>query len=307
MTAAVRASALFVLLAFVTSGCGPDPETTTDPGSSPTTTAAPSDQQLNVTVLLDLSDRVSPEAHPASPPHAERDAEAVGAVVEAFLAEMQAKGAFASKGRIRTLFSPTPDNAEVNAVAQRLSKDLRGMGPADKKAVFDGLAAEYESGLEAMYASVLSQDEYVGADVWRFFKDGDAARYAVDPDPGVRNVLVVVTDGYAFHEQSRDRQDNRTAFVTGPFLDGEGLRASGWRETFDSGDYGFIDPGVQLPNLDVLVLEVDPAEGHPNDLDVIKAYWSKMFEEMGVQRYEILKSDLPTNTRPLILQFLRGE
>ncbi|HIL58567.1 MAG TPA: hypothetical protein EYG39_11745 [Rhodothermales bacterium] len=262
---------------------------------------------LTRSLLLDLSDRVDPEVSPATPSHRDRDLAAAAAVVEAFVAEMRAKGAFAAEGRIRTLFSPTPADAAVNEVAQGLTTDLGGMSPADKKGVHDGLGAEYQEGLARIYDAVLAERNYVGADIWRFFADGDAANLAVDPDPAVRNVLVVLTDGYAYHEATVHREGNRTSYLTGSLLEGEGLRdVGGWEQRFREGDYGFVDPGVDLPSLEVLVLEVAPSEGHPGDFAVMRAYFGKMFEEMEVARYEVLKTDLPANTRPLIQQFLDG-
>lgn len=276
------------------------------PGADATAAPAEAERQLNVTLLLDLSDRVDPGVSPAVPSHRERDLAAVEAVVDAFVRDMRAKGAFEAEGRLRTIFSPPPADPAVNEIARSLAVDLRGMGPAEKKAVHDSLAARYLAGLGRIYDAVLSSSTYDGADLWRFFKDGHAANYAVADDPAFRNVLVVLTDGYAYHAQSTDREGNRTAYVTGPLLDREGLRRSGWRERFESGDYGLIDPGVALPDLEVLVLEVDPAEGHPNDLDVLRAYWSKWLDEMGVARYEVLQTDLPTNTAPLIRRFFDG-
>lgn len=269
--------------------------------------AAPAGQ-LNVTILLDLSDRVDPETNPATPSHRERDLAAVGAVVNAFVSEMEAKGAFAAESRIRTIFSPAPIEPDVNEIAQGLSQDLRGMSPAAMKVVHDSLAGTYRSGLGRIYDAVLEQSNYVGADVWRFFKDGDAERFAVDPDPDVRNVLVILTDGYAYHEDTVLREGNRTTYVTGPLLVAEGLRdVASARERFDAGDYGFLDAEVNLPNLEVLVLELDPADGHPGDFEVLKAYWEGWFDSMGITHFVALKSDLPTNTRPLIRDFFQNE
>ena len=265
------------------------------------------DRQLNVTLLLDLSDRVDPHVNPATPSHRDRDLAVASAVADAFVAEMEQKGAFAANGRIRTLFSPAPDDPAVNEIARGLAKDLRSMSPADKKTVHDELATEYAAGLGRIYDAVIAASDYVGADVWRFFKDGDALNLAVDPDPGVRNVLVVLTDGYAYHEDTVLREANRTSYVTGSLLAGEGLRdATGWRERFDTGDYGFLDPGVDLPRLEILVLEVAPTDGHPGDFEVLRAYWEGLFEAMEIGRYEVLKSDLPTNTAPLIRSFFQG-
>lgn len=292
---------LFVALLFGATGCNGVDDV--DPAPSPDAAT----QQLNLTLLLDLSDRIDPTVSPATPPHRDRDLEAAAAVAEAFVAEMEAKGAFQAKGRIRTLFSPPPNDAEVNAIAQSLARDLRAMSPADKKGVHDNLPAEYRDGLGRLYDAAIAEGDYVGADIWRFFADGDAANLAVDPDPHVRNVLVVLTDGYVYHAHSTHGDGNRTAYVTPVLLGQRGLRNPGtWRDRFEAGDFGFLDPGVDLPRLEVLVLEVSPSEGHPGDFAVLEAYWEGLFQDMEVGRYRILKSDLPANTKPLIADFLKG-
>jgi len=299
---------LAALLVLTVSGCHGSTAETGGPGAGSEGPGPESDRQLNVTLLLDLSDRIDPMVSPATPSHRDRDIEAAAAVADAFVAEMEAKGAFMAKGRIRTLFSPAPNDADVNAISQSLARDLRDMSPADKKGVHDNLQAEYREGLGRIYDAAIAEQNFVGADVWRFFADGDAANMAVDPDPGVRNVLVILTDGYAYHANTVHREGNRTSYVTGPFLASEGLRdPTTWQERFEREDYGFLDPGVDLPGLEVLVLEVTPSEGHPGDFAVLKAYWSGLLEAMEVERYEILKTDLPTNTRPLIRTFLAGD
>lgn len=307
---AIRLFVALVTFALLLAACG-DPSANGGIGSAedrdPSGTGASPDTQLNVTLLLDLSDRVDPEVSAAQPPHRDRDLEAAATVTEAFIEEMEAKGAFRAEGRIRTIFSPPPSDAGVNAIAQSLATDLRGMSPADKKVVHDSLPAQYRSGLSQIYDAVIDEQNYIGADIWRFFSDGDARNLAIDTDDSVRNVLVVITDGYVYHAHSTHREGNRTAFVTPVLLRREGLRdANSWRERFDEGDYGFIDPGVDLPELEVLVLEMSPSDGHPGDFAVLRAYWEDLLESMEVERYEILKTDLPTNTKPLILDFLDG-
>lgn len=296
---------LLVLALFAVGTAGCDPDVVDPPPPQPPPADSEDDRQLNLTLLLDLSNRVDPEQRPATPPHRDRDLEAAAAVAEAFVADMRAKNAFQAEGRIRTLFSPAPPDAEVNTIAQGLSKDLRAVDPAEKKAIHDGLPGEYREGLARIYDAAIEEQDYVGADLWRFFKE-DAQNLAVDPDPNVRNVLVVLTDGYAYHTDSVLREGNRTSYVTGPLIEGEGLRAAGWREAFEAGDYGFIDPGVDLPRLEVLVLEVTPNEGHPGDYDVMRAYWEGLFQDMEVPRFEILKTGLPAHTGPLIRRFLAG-
>jgi hypothetical protein len=43
---------------------------------------------------------------------------------------------------------------------------------------------------------------------------------------------------------------------------------------------------------------------HRNDDEIIKKFWSKWFEEMGVKKYKVVTTDLPSNTKELIRIFL---
>jgi len=40
------------------------------------------------------------------------------------------------------------------------------------------------------------------------------------------------------------------------------------------------------------------------DEDIIKAYLSKWFEEMGIKKHEIYNTDLPKETKPRIERFI---
>lgn len=296
-----------IFLVIAVAACG-----RTDAGSTSATTASSSsgtedddNQQLNLCILLDLSDRVEPAIHPSSPPHRERDIAVVLELVDTFRDEMQRLGAFGTKGQIRTILSPTPPNADINTLVERLHVDLREMDPAAKKVVYDSLDSWYRSSLERIYDVVLETKNYLGADIWRFFKEGQVEDYCISSDPAYRNVLLIVTDGYVYHEASTDRRENRTTYLTGPFLEREGLRRnSGWREKFENGNYGFIDAGRSLGSLEVLVAEIDPSDVHLNDFEILQAYWSKWLDEMGVTNYRLVKTDLPVHSTRVVRSFL---
>lgn len=269
--------------------------------------ASQSGQQVNLCLLLDLSDRIEPTQHVATPAHYKRDQEVALTVADFFRQEMLTKGAFASKGKMRTIFSPPPADGEINRIAGQLRIDLEDMTPAEKKTVYDSLSVWYRDGLEDIYASVLENKNYVGADIWRFFKEGQVQDYCLLDTSDYRNILVIVTDGYLYHDASRDQQANRSAYITGPYLSSQGLRNNPeWKTDFDEKDYGIISTVSDLDGLEVLVLEVNPSDAHPNDFEILEAFWSKWFDEMGVDRYRLLKSDLPVNTSEVILGFLKN-
>lgn len=299
MISQVRTGLLFTLtLALV--GCGGGK----GPGGGDSVSA---ETQENVCILLDLSDRIEPELHASVPSHKDRDVAAVAAVVEHFRSEMRDRGAFFAKGKLRALFSPPPASPKVNEVAAALRIDLANVDPAEKKNVYDNVATWYAEGLEDIYSSVIDSKNYVGADIWRFFAEGQVNDYCIESSSDYRNTLVILTDGYLYHEDSVERVANATSYVTGPLLAREGMRSPSWRAKFESGEYGIMSTPRLAGDLRVLVLEVNPSAANAGDYSILEAYWGKWFEEMGVTNYRFLKTDIPANTRETIMRFLSSE
>jgi hypothetical protein len=289
---------LTVLVLLLPFGTGCEGERESESGN-------PGGRQLSLCILLDLSQRVEPSVYPATPSHLERDLAVVGSLVGLFKEEMKEKKAALALGRIRTVFMPIPNDPEVNSHAQRLNIDLSAMHVKARHDVYNNIEAQYEESLRAIYTRILSEKRYIGADVWRFFKEGRVRDLCMADPSRYRNVLVIVTDGYIYHLDSRDKNGNRTAYITGPHLAASGLRNNvQWRNRFESQDFGLISTGQKLDGLEVLVVEVNPSAAHPNDYDIIDAYLAKWFSEMGVSKYRQVKTDLPTNTVPVIKQTL---
>ncbi len=269
-----------------------------------TPVATNSDKQFNITFLLDLSDRIEPSKYPISPEHYQRDEAIVKDFVDIFKQDMGKKGGYKAKGKIKVIFSPQPQDPNINKIASELNIDLSAMKPAEKKNVFNTLDNKFSGNLAKIYDLTLAQKDYIGSDIWRFFKN-DVKDYAVIDNPDYRNILVIVTDGYIYHKDSQEQQKNRTSYLTPELITKENLRFGNWRNTFQQKDYGFITNRKDLQNLEVLVLEVNPEGNSLKDEDIIKAYLSKWFEEMGVKKYKIYNTDLPVNTKTRIEEFLK--
>ncbi|HSJ67973.1 MAG TPA: hypothetical protein VK921_09875 [Anditalea sp.] len=262
------------------------------------------DQQLNITILLDLSDRVEPTKYPAKPEHFERDIELVSYFTEFFKKEMSEKGAYKAEGKIKVIFSPRPADNEINSIASNLNIDLsKARDNKHKKEIFDNITSDFRSNLETIYSKTIETKQYPGSDIWRFFKN-DVSDYALTSDPDYRNILVILTDGYLYHEDSKDKSSNRSAYLLPNTVQQNGLRNSNWQNKFQEGDFGFITTREDLENLEVLVLEISPSPSYKNDEDVIKAYLEKWFQEMNVKEYAVYNSDLPEYTKTRISNFL---
>lgn len=272
-------------------------------------------KQLNINILWDLSDRIDSLKNPSAPQHYERDIEVIKTIVSIFREDMKNKGAYKAKGKLRVFFSPVPENAAINSIARNLVCDLSefsGEGAnKKKKSAYDSIEQRFSNNANRIYKLAVDNNknrkQWDGSDIWRFFKN-DVKEYCIDNDSGYRNILVILTDGYIYHKDSRMKDGNKTTYILPENL--KAFRKSNkWKEVFDSGSYGLIASRHDLQNLEILVLEVNPSVDNKNDEDLIKAYLEKWFEEMGLQKgnYAIYNSALPEYTRNKIESFFNHQ
>ncbi|GAB4206485.1 MAG: hypothetical protein Fur0023_16390 [Bacteroidia bacterium] len=253
--------------------------------------------QLNITILLDLSDRI---IKPMQPSPIDRDINIVKIFIDIFKNKMQNDGAFKAKSKIRVLFTPAPSDQNINNLAEKLSVDLSKMDTKKKKEVYDNIEKMFIENLSEIYDITTKTEKFIGSDIWRFFKY-DVTELCIDKDNSYRNILVILTDGYIYHKQSVFREKNRTSYLTPVFIQKEGLRTPNWKSKFDSGDYGFISNNQSLENLEVMVLEINP--NTPIDEDIIRAYLNKWFDEMKIKNKVFYNTDLTLNTKKRIEKF----
>ena len=167
------------------------------------------------------------------------------------------------------------------------------------------LIVHFKQILNTIYNLTISSHNWEGSDIWRFFKN-DVKDYCIINNPDYLNVLIVLTDGYIYHVQSKERVKNRTAYITGNYLQQEGFRNNpNWKQKFEQKDYGLIVKTKNLNNLNVLFLEINPSANYKDDEDIIRAFLSKWLDEMGIKRYKIYNTDLPSNTSQRIIDFFK--
>jgi hypothetical protein len=269
-------------------------------------------RQLNINILWDLSDRIDSLTNPASPQHYERDIEVIKTITSFFKKDMEKRGAYKAKGKIKIFFSPTPENARINTIAGNLSCDLSsftGEGANQKKKeMHDSIENRFSKNANEIFRLTMATNkgkkQWDGSDIWRFFKN-DVKDYCLDPSGDYRNILIILTDGYIFHKDSKDKQGNRTAYILPEILK-PFRNNSAWQNAFTNGNYGLISTRKDLQNLEILVLEITPSKEYKNDEDIVKTYLGKWFEEMGIQKanYACYNTDLPAYTRKKIESFL---
>jgi hypothetical protein len=262
-------------------------------------------KQLNITILLDLSDRIDPSVSPANPSHFERDIEAVKCITAFFAEDMRTRRAILLNGKIKVIMSPPPQIPNINRYAQNLTIDLTSIKSADeKKRVRDSLSSIFTNNLKTIYKTTIRQQQWDGSDIWDFF-NSDVKALCVDRDSNYRNILIILTDGYIYHNASIISQGNRYSYLLPKIM--QPFRNNNWKQLMTNADFGLISTRNDLDNLEILVLEIEPSPQYKIiDERIIRFVLGKWFEEMKVKRYGILKSDIPTNTKLKIEDFLNS-
>jgi hypothetical protein len=273
----------------------------------PQTAAKKSVKQINISILWDLSDRINPAVHPELPRSSDKDISIIHHFAEFLKADMDSKGAFLAKGKLKVFFSPAPNDPQITTMATKLDVDLSTVDIQGKKMIYDSIAAEFSSTARTITEQTIKTSTWNGSDIYRFFKN-DVKDYCISKDTSTRNILVVLTDGYIYHPQSKGRINNKSEYILPALLNSLGLRNNpNYKSTISSKSCGLISTRSDLNNLEVLVLEINSEPNFKNDEDIIKTYLQQWFADMNVKRFEIYNTDLPENTKRRISNFMNYE
>ncbi len=295
---------ILLMLTITLFSCGSNDAKEDQPQGVTKTIPDEHQKQLNLSILLDLSDRIDPKRNPDMPAHFQKDSTLISYLTEYFKSEIKTKGGHNAKPKMRIIFSPNPADPGINKAAEKLSADLSGLMPVEKKKIYDNISDTVAENISYIYRTSLRQAYWAGSDIWRFFKND--VDITIDPDTAYRNILVIFTDGYLFHADSKDAVGNRYAYLLPELLDKYKLRNNPkWSGDIDSLDFGLISKRSDLDRLEVLVVEVTPSAKHKNDEDIIRKVLDKWFAEMKIKKWKVLNTDLPQITKGRVESFLR--
>lgn len=254
---------------------------------------------LNISILLDLSDRIDPEKYPnSSMEYYQRDAQYINMIAQTFIKYLKSKKVILLNDKMSLYFSPEPSNPEINSISKELKVNF---DRNSSKNSLSETAEKYKKLPLKIYESAIKDKNYVGSDIWRFFKD-NVENYCVENDH--RNILVILTDGYMYHKNSEIIKANQTTFLTPQLVRQFHLNKSDWKQKIEKEKYGFIPAVNDLSNLEVLVIGINPDEKNPFEGDIIKAYWEEWLKEMNISKFKLLNNDLPSNLEKPISEFL---
>lgn len=247
-------------------------------------------QCLNVTVLLDLSDRLIKNTNQTS-----NDTALISHIAKAFNDSCFEKNVKFTRNRFKIYFYPTPTDPTIDGISKNLEVDYSQMKQADKLQKSADFMKSLAPGISTIYSSTLKTKNWIGCDIWGFF-DSKVKNQCIRPDEQkakvkfhYRNILVVLTDGYIYHNDNLSQEGDQYTYITPTTL------ATGGKLKAISD---------KLDNLEVLFLEVNPQP--ISDFNKMKTTIGNWLEGMGVKHWDVVQTDVTSNTEVAIDNFLKA-
>lgn len=257
-------------------------------------------ENYNISLLLDLSDRISLNKNPnPTMEYYQRDLGYIKSVSEAFTQHLKSKRIRQIDDKMQLFFNPEPKDPEINSISQQLKIVIDKNNASTK--LLNSINTDYALQTSRIYESAIKDNNFTGSDIWSFFDNKVRDQCIENSD---RNILIVLTDGYMFYENTIIKEGNRTTYITPELIRKNKLNTKDWEKKLHDQDFGFIKAGGDLSNLEILVLGINPNHNNPYEEKVIKAYWTKWFTEMNIKHFEIKNADLPSNTKKIITDFI---
>jgi len=280
-----------ILLSFLTIflivGC-----TSNEQGKNTKTKHLPNNKNLNLTILIDLSDRISIKKNPNQ---VDDDLKFISGVLKIFKKYMAEKGVVHSEDKIKVVYYPELKNDLMNSIFDSLTVDFSSLSFIERKKVFSNLEDRFTTNLKNIYQIASNKSEYYGSDLFNYFQHRVVDDCIIN-DSNYINILLILTDGYIYHQNSTYQKGNRFSYLVPKAKHIQIFRnRADWEKFFDAKDYGLMDTGLDLSNLVIIAAQFNPVYYSPKDFDIMKKYWSKWFEEQKVkpENYKILRNDNP--------------
>lgn len=273
---------LFIIALSILTACGGG-KSSNENISTDKSAVPPSKKPLNISIYLDLSDRLERKMAPSQN---ERDIEIVNYLTEVVKNHAVAQKILPSRDRIKVFFYPSPNDSKIALLSKDLEMDLSKAQPAEKKQMLLDLQKKFNSSLKKIYEATMLDKNWIGSDIWGFFKK-QVDTYCIRED--ARNIIVILTDGYLFYEPNKQKEGNKYSYIL--------------PQTLSNPNSGLIVSRKGLENLEVLLLEVNPYDPkHQDRMETILQNW---LSGMGVQKMYVGVTDQPSNTRLIIDKFMK--
>lgn len=244
-------------------------------------------QPINLSVYIDLSDRLIREMTPSHPNQMERDTAIINHLLDIFIDDCIKNGKIIlSDNHFQIFFYPAPNSSQIAQLADDLNIDMSKIDAKEKKSVLMSLKTRVQKNLTQIYNTASADNKWVGSDIWGFFSNKAIDKLCIRN--GYRNILVILTDGYLYHKDNKINEGNAYSYIL--------------PKTLSISNSSLICRRKGLDNLEVLMLEVNPYTSQQRD--VLIPVLEEWFKNMEVKNFMVTETDLPVNTKVYIDSFM---
>lgn len=190
-------SCLFTLLCFSLNSCS---------GKKKEKKAEP--KPLNISIFLDLSDRLTRDMQPSQ---MSRDTAIVGYVVDYFKKQTLGPAILKSKNSIKVFFYPTPHSSDIATLSHELNINMENYNGKEKRIKLEEMKGLFQRNLTQIYNKTLLEKEWIGCDIWDFFSSKKIDAQCIKKD--ARNIMIILTDGYLYAENNKIEKGNSYSYI----------------------------------------------------------------------------------------------
>lgn len=251
----------------------------------PTATAEETEKPLNISIFLDLSDRLTRDMEPSQ---MSRDTAVIGYIADYFRGQTTGPKILKSKNNIKVFFYPAPQSTKIATLANDLNVDIAQLKGRDKQIALVEMKDKFQKSLAQIYNETLTEKNWIGCDIWDFFSSKKVDVHCMRK--GARNILFILTDGYLFDENHKIKEEDAYSYIL--------------PQTLNNQNSSLIVRRDGLEELEVCILEVNPYDiKHKDQMITILENW---LQAMGVKKenMNVAETDLPTNTKTIVRSFL---
>lgn len=279
-TKSLMKGTLIALMICLLSACGGKKQ-----GGTETNTGKPTEKTLNISVFLDLSDRLIRDMTPSQ---MSRDTAIIGFLADYFKAKTLGPQILKSKNSMKIFFYPTPQSTDIATLASGLSVEMDKYQGKARRIALEEMKGKFQENLTQIYKRTIEEKNWIGCDIWDFFSSKKVDIQCVRKD--ARNILVILTDGYLFDANHKIENGTAYSYIL--------------PQTLKLPESSLIVKRDGLNNLEVRILELNPYSMEQRDKMVpVLEDW---LVGMGVEKEHITvaETDLPINTQTVIRSFM---
>lgn len=243
---------------------------------------AESDKPLNISVFLDLSDRLTV---PGQPTQMSKDTAIVNNIVDYFYRSSLTGKLLKCDNHLKIFFYPAPNDGKICLLSDALDIDLSKKVGAEKRTALDNMKKTITESLSQIYSTTLTSQNWIGSDIWGFFSDHKIDQFM---RKGNRNIMIILSDGYIYDKNDIQNQGNACSYISSTTL---------------SKKQNLIVKRKELGDLEVLMMEINPK--NIQDKNQMSSTISSWFKAMGVKKVSVMETDLPSNTSNALSEFLK--